>query len=408
MNLMRAIWKKRNRLGLAAGATVFLVVGLLSPAGVLAAKPPKAAVAPTKPPSPYGVPKGATVVHTASGLARALGSSRSRDIVLADGVYDQSEPFTNRHGDRIYAQHLGRAILKAGLVVGGPTGPGGARIQGVVFDISDSAKVSMDGIVYTWGASSDNLQVLDCVFLGNKQIDVGLYAYNAQGLDAERLIFMGFTGVALRASNNDGVDYHAGTPIINTISDIRINGVSRPTPGASNGTSEAGLWVGQPVKNGVHRVRIRNVSISGIETVNNSWDTTFSDLDIDMSGPNASSAVGVYMEHMSLHNTFTNFKISGTRLGFNTEWNHGVPGGAASHFSVIKNGTIDAAGWAGGDETVGVNLDEGTESTTVAGVTFHHQTYAGIAAYKNEGANHFDGNKFSLAKGATPISTGHV
>jgi hypothetical protein len=55
-----------------------------------------------------------------------------------------------------------------------------------------------------------------------------------------------------------------------------------------------------------------------------------------------------------------------------------------------------------------VNLDEGTEATSVTNATFKHQTFAGIAAYKDEGTNHFDGNSFSLARGATPISDGHV
>ena len=43
------------------------------------------------------------------------------------------------------------------------------------------------------------------------------------------------------------------------------------------------------------------------------------------------SSVGVYMEHMSLHDTFSNFRIVGARFGFNGEWNYGTPGLAAAH-----------------------------------------------------------------------------
>ena len=60
--------------------------------------------------------------------------------------------------------------------------------------------------------------------------------------------------------------------------------------------------------------------------MNNAWNTTFSDLDIDMSGPDQSSGVGVYLEHFSMHDTFTNFVITGVQRGITAEWDDGTVG----------------------------------------------------------------------------------
>jgi hypothetical protein len=57
------------------------------------------------------------------------------------------------------------------------------------------------------------------------------------------------------------------------------------------------------------------------------------------------------MEHMSIHNTFSNFKITGARLRLNADWNQRVPGDAAAHFTTIKNGLIDSTGWPLGGGT---------------------------------------------------------
>ena len=62
-----------------------------------------------------------------------------------------------------------------------------------------------------------------------------------------------------------------------------------------------------------------------------------------MSGPYASSAVGVYLEHYSIGDTFSNFAITGADIGFNAEWDYGTPGNEAARNDTIKNGTIDAA-----------------------------------------------------------------
>ena len=395
-----------NASGSTSASATWAVIAVPAPSTTTTSTPDSSAVQPPAPPTSYSIPAGAVVVSNSADLASALASSTSQNIVLADGVYDNSAPFENANGHHLYAQHLGAAVLEAGLVMGSNYGAPGGSVQGVVFDVSDPAKVLGGGIVHVWGAGGAQSKVLDCVFRGNNVIDSGVLAYNPAGLVTQRLEFYGFTDVALRASNNQSVSYGAATPVINSISDIYVDGVSRAVPGASDGTGEAGVWVGHPVTNGVQRIKIRNAGWSGIETVNNSWNTVFSDLDIDMSGPNESAGVGIYLEHFNYHNTFQRFSIRGANTGINAEWADPSWGGvAASHLTTIEDGTIDATG-VDNSRTVGVYLDEGTDSTVVTGVTFLDQRWAAIGAYKNVGANSFAGNDYSgLPSGVAQIRT---
>jgi len=82
------------------------------------------------------------------------------------------------------------------------------------------------------------------------------------------------------------------------------------------------------------------------------------------------------------------------------------PAGPQEQGAQLANGVIDAEGWRRGP-TVGVMLDAGTESTTVTGVTFRHQTFAGINAFRTLGPNVFKGNAYELPSGVPRISSGH-
>jgi hypothetical protein len=325
-------------------------------------------------------------------------------IVLADGTYGSTSYFSDAKGSSIYAQHLGGAVLTASLAVGGNFDSGGAVVQGLAFNVSSPSNVFQGGEIQTWGAAGANTHVLDCTFEGNRVVPVGLFAYNPAGLVARRLVFTHFTDVGLRASDNVSAAYGSSTPVISLITDISVIGVTRVPAGSSDGTAEAGLWIGEPVRGGVHRIKVRNVSISGIETVNNAWNTSFTDLDIDMSGPNQSSGVGVYMEHFSRNLVFTNFLITGARCGFNAEWDDGTNGNGAAHDITIQNGTIDAAGSTLAGRQVGAYLDQGTETTTINNVTFKNQKTAGIVSYLTIGTNTFADNTFQLPAGAVPIT----
>jgi hypothetical protein len=362
-------------------------------------------VAPPAPPGSYSVPNGVSVSNSAQ-LTAALAAG-DQTIILADGTYGGSTYFTDSQGSSLYAQHPLAATLTAGLVVGGSGSASGAVIRGLAFDVTDSSATFQSSELNIWGSAGQGTQVLDSTFDGNWSVDFGLLAMNPDGLAAQRLQFSHFTSDGLRASDDKALAYGSATKKIDSISDISVNGVSRNTPGASGGTAEAGLWIGEPVVNGVHRIRIRNVSISGIETVADSWNTNFSDLDIDMSGPYASSGVGVYLEHFSIGDTFSNFDISGTQIGFNAEWDDGTSGNEAARNDTFENGTIDAAGWTKGGNTVGIFLDQGTGSTTISGVTFKNQSWAGIGEYLNIGTDTVSGNTYQLGAGAVSISKGH-
>ena len=208
------------------------------------------------------MPAAAIYVTSSDQLVAALKNS-NRDVVLADGTYSRSSPFVDNGGDRLYAEHLGGAVLQAGLVVGGNVATGGALVRGLVFDIHDAGGVLRGRSTALWGVGGANTQVLDCVFRGNWTVPVGILAYNPTGLDVERVALSSFTDVGVRASDNVQTTYGSATAHMDVLQDISIDGVSRPVPGSSNGTAEAGLWIGEPVQNGVHRVSIRNVAWSG-------------------------------------------------------------------------------------------------------------------------------------------------
>ena len=370
--------------------------------------PTLSAVAGPTPPSAYALPTGAVWVHSAAELTTAL-AGPALDIVLTDGSYDQTAPFINSDGHRLYAEHLGGAVLRAGIVLGGNFGRNGAVLRGLAFDVSAASRAFGGGIVHVWGNSGTNAQILDCTFRGSWSIPVGLLAYNASGLRVQRSQFFSFSDVAVRLSDNQAVSYGSATPIIDSVQDILIDGVSRATPGSSNGTAEAGLWIGHPVRNGVHRVKVRNVAWSGIQTVNNAWDTTFDDLDVDMSGSHQAAGVGVYMEHYTRNVVFDRLNIAGVRVGFAGEWADPSWGGVAgAHNVTIRNGVIDSAGSTLSGRQAGVYLDEGTESTTVTGVMFKNQNWAGIGAYRVVGSNSFTPNTFAMPPGSVQISTEHI
>jgi len=274
--------------------------------------------------------------------------------------------------------------------------------------VSSGSKVLGGGIVHVWGPGGDNAKILDCVFKGNWAIPYGVQALNSQGLVLQRSQFFNFTDVAARVSSNVQASYGSSTNVADTISDLSIDGVSRSTPGASDGTAEAGLWVGQPVKNGVSRIRVRNTAWSGIETANNSWDTHFTDLDIDMSGSKERNGVGIYMEHYTRNDVFERFVIRGVRMGIVGEWANPATGGKpAANNVTIRSGLIDAAGSKLSGRQAGVYLDEGTYQTTVTGTTFLNQNWAGISAFKSTGTNTFTGNTFQLASSGVSLSTDH-
>ena len=138
------------------------------------------------PPSAYTTPPTAITVYSSAQLKQALDSS-APDIVVADGLYDNTGPFVNADGQHVYAQHLGGAVFKAGFVMGGNWGPGNGLLQGLAFDVSDPSKVLNGSIVHVWGTGAGT-QVLDTTFEGNHVISPGLMARQVEGLVVRRVV----------------------------------------------------------------------------------------------------------------------------------------------------------------------------------------------------------------------------
>ena len=76
-------------------------------------------------PSRYRVPRGAIHVSTAAELQNALRHRSRSAIVLANGTYSSRRPFINSSATSSTRPRLGRAVLRAGLSLGGNEGDGG-------------------------------------------------------------------------------------------------------------------------------------------------------------------------------------------------------------------------------------------------------------------------------------------
>jgi hypothetical protein len=136
-------------------------------------------------PAPYSLPPHARRVSTSSQLNSALSDGRQETVVLAPGVYRNSEPFDNHEGDRIYAARLGRVVLRAGISIGGNNAPPGAVIRGLKFDINDRRKTLDGDAVHVWGSASAT-SVLDTSIDGHGVRDAALVAHQPSGFGARQ------------------------------------------------------------------------------------------------------------------------------------------------------------------------------------------------------------------------------
>lgn len=336
--------------------------------------PPASGVVPPLPPANYPIPASAFPVRSTSELISALNAGRA-EIVLEDGVYDNGAYVGTGGGKRLYARNLGKATVKFGLYA-----TSDVRFQGIVFDCDAPQKTLYESIIRHGG---DNLFFTDCWLKGGKKMAHGLYSLNPNGAVVRRCVVGGFTDTGVRLSSN----HEGGSIKVQAVSDLDIDWVTRPVVNSSNGTAEAGLWVGELVTEGVHRIKVRNVSWSGIEGVNNCNATIFGDLDIDMSGiltsglPNASEAsrVGFYAEHFCVGGTIDRFIIVGCQNGFVGEWDDPVWGGRpAVSGHTIRNGTFK-------DSKVGAYYDKGSGPGNVLDTVHFENLRVGIGEYLPRG-----------------------
>jgi parallel beta helix pectate lyase-like protein len=391
-------------------AVSFVAATFISPALVSAAGPsqatdragdfpralPPAAIPriarPPVPPQKYRLPQHAIWVSNSAQLRRALSRYTSRDIILRNGVYDGSEPFSNSRGDRLYAQTLGRAVFGAGISLGGSSGPGGGLVRGIAFDVQDASKTLGSSIIHVWGTGK-NSQILDVTLEGHGAVGAGIKARQVDGLVIQRTIAGHFHSWGLIVDANEAAVPVSRPPVVE---DVDAAYVSWSSPRSSNGTAEACVWIGSTAV--VRRVRAHDCAWEGLWVGTAASNALFEDIRI------TDVRIGVYLEHFVNSSTFRRLQIGpNVSRGLTCEWaDPAWDSRPACVNNVIEQSSFDT-------QTVGVYLDAGTTGTTVRTSTFANQCWAAIGNF-NGIDNLYDtsGNDYSaLGPGAVPISADH-
>jgi hypothetical protein len=341
------------------------------------------------PPAGYRVPRRAKRVSTAGELRRALAVRNRTAIVLAPGTYGGRRPFLNEYGHRIYAARLGRAVLRAGLSMGGNLGRGGGRVRGVVVDVAQRRRTVDGAAIAVWGTGRRS-EILDTAVRGHSVLSAGVKARRPDGLRIERLVARGFADFGVLVDANEPRDaerFH--------LRDIDVARVSRPTPGSSHGRAEACLWIGDP--GSVRRVRVRSCAWSGVWTGTAARRCRFDEIDVD------GARTGVYLEHFTYDSRFRRLRVGpDVRVGLAAEWAAPEWGHKpASVGNLIEESRFES-------RLAGVYLDEGTERTTVRRSTFVNQRWAAIADYRGNGNTYYANDYGGIAPGSTAVSHDHL
>ena len=341
-------------------------------------------------PRPYTVPVNALLVSSSSELAAALANGHREAIVLAPGVYDNPRPFADRDGDRLYAARLGRAVLKAGVVLGANAGAPGASIRGLTFNVRDPAKTLHGAIVHVWGSAS-HASVLDTRLYGHGRVDTGLLVRQPLGFVARRIVAEGFRSYGVLVDPND-LNYRTRAPF--ALSDLTISRVRRPLRGSSNGRAEACLWLGSP--GSAKRVSVRRCGITGIWTGTATHGSRVVDATIDR------TPVGIYIEHYTTGTTFNRLRVGpDVDRGVNAEWSNLAAGRKpASSGNVIENAYFRTG-------HVGVYLDAGTTRTVVRRSVFVGQGWAGIGDYLGRSNTYYDNDFDAIGSTAVAVTQEH-
>jgi hypothetical protein len=341
-------------------------------------------------PSSYRVPQHSLRVSSSRGLRSALADGRTETIVLASGTYDSDRPFSNRDGDRLYAAHLGRAVLRAGIVLGANAGPAGATVRGIRFDVTQPRKTFEGALIHVWGSAS-HVAVLDTWLDGNGVVDAGLVVRQPEDFRAQRVVATSFRSYGVLVDPNQD-QYSAQAPYV--LTDLDLSHVVRRVPGSSDGTAEACLWLGS--RGTVSRVSARRCGVSGIWTGTANMASRVEDVAVDR------TPVGIYIEHFTTGTTFRRLRIGpNVARGVNAEWaNHALAGRPASLDNVIEDGYFKTT-------IIGVYLDEGTTRTSVRRCKFVGQTWAAIGDYKGVGNEYYRNDFTGVAPRAVAVSYNH-
>ena len=346
------------------------------PAGRSAIVAPRAFV--VHHPRRYALPRHAAHVSSAAGLRRALAVHRPTSIVLASGSYGGSEPFVDQAGHAIYAARRGRAVLRAGLSIGGNGAAAGSLVRGIVLDLRDPRATLGGAAIAVWGHASDT-HILDTTIRGHGVLDSGVAVRRPEGLVIRRLVARGFTSYGVLVDANE-LNRGRMRPRA-LVEDVDVVGVARPVPRSSDGRAESCVWIGNTAL--VRRVRVRSCAWAGLWTGTATIGATFDQIDVDR------TPTGVYIEHFTRDSTFRALRIGPrVRIGLAAEWADPVwDRRPASVGNVIEDSRFESS-------LVGVYLDQGTTRTTVRRSSFAGQTWAAIGDYRGVGnavyENHYE------------------
>jgi hypothetical protein len=336
-------------------------------------------LAPPKRPARYRVPHGAVRVSDSEAFRRALAARTPTSIVLAPGSYGGRRPFFNPHGHRIYSARLGRAVLRAGLSLGGNDGPGGGLVRGVVVDVDDPRRTVDGAAIAVWGTGR-RARILDTKLQGHGVVPAGVAARRPDGLVVRRVVVRRFTDFGVLADANDVGRGKLRERL--TVEDVDVAGVARRDPGSSNGRAEACVWIGNTAS--VRRVRARSCAWTGLWTGTATNGAAFDQIDVD------GTPTGVYLEHFTHDTTFRRLRVGpDVEIGLTAEWADPDWGSRpASVGNVIEDSRFDS-------KVAGVYLDEGTTRTTIRRSTFLSQAWGAIGDYRGRGnasyANDYQG-----------------
>jgi hypothetical protein len=338
-------------------------------------------------PARYRVPRGAVRVSSANELRTALAAHRRHAIVLAPGTYGGTRPFANPHGHRLYAARVGRAVLTAGLSLGGNQGSGGGLVRGLVFDVRDPRRTVEGAAILVWGAGRDS-RILDTTLRGHGKLSAGVAARRTEGLVMRRVVIRRFRDFGVLVDANDVDRPQQREPF--DISDLDVADIARPTPGSSMGRAEACVWIGD--SGSLRRVRARACAWSGLWTGTATRRARFDAIDVDR------ARTGVYIEHFTTDSTFHALRIGPrVRVGLTAEWDDPAWGRRpASVGNVIEDSRFES-------RLVGVYLDEGTTRTTVRRSSFANQTWGAVGDYRGS-ENAVYGNDY----GGAPVRHDHL
>ena len=148
-------------------------------------------------------------------------------------------------------------------------------------------------------------------------------------------------------------------------------------PGSSNGTAEAGVWVGHAAD--VARIRVRGTGWTGLALVGGCSGVVVTDLDVDevAHGYLHPGGRGVALE-LSTDSSFDRVHVGpGAMWGFGIEWDHGD--GAPRNSGIrIRNATL--AAYKGG-----ISADSGVHGLDVANARISRAWRGGIVAFETTG-----------------------